>query len=69
MKDFTPGWYRATFESGATIATANEIPILGEVLDESVEQFSLELYIPGTSYKMGIQKGTLRTATVNITDG
>ena len=68
-KDFTPGWYKATFEPGTTIAIAKDIPILSRELDESIEQFTLELYIPGASYKIGIQAGVLNKATVNIKDG
>lgn len=48
---------------------ADEIPVLSRVMDESIEQFSLELYIPGESYKIGIQSGVLRKATANIKDG
>lgn len=67
--DFVPGWYKATFKPGATNATANGIPILSNELDDSVEQFILELYIPGASYKIGIQNGVLRKATAYIKDG
>ena len=59
----------ATFKPGHLNATTNEIPILSRTLDVSVEQFSLELYIPGASYKIGIQSGMLREAVANIKDG
>ena len=68
-KDFTPGWYKATFEPGNIITTAKKIPILSRELDVSIEQFDLELYIPGASYNIGIQAGVLNTAIVNIKDG
>jgi len=64
VKNSTHGWYRATFLAGSMNATANEIPILN-----SVKQYSLELYIPGASYKMGIQSGILRKAIANIKNG
>ena len=48
---------------------ANEIPILSEALDESIEQFNLELYIPGASYDIGIQTGVLNEAIASIKDG
>ena len=49
--------------------TTNEIPILSRVLDESIEQFSLKLYIPGASYKIGVQSGAVNKAIANIEDG
>ena len=68
-EDFTPGWYKATFNPGTTNATTNDIPILSSALDNSVEQFNLELYIPGASYRIGVQSGVLKKAIVNIKDG
>ena len=50
-------------------ATANKIPILSRALDKSIEQFSLELYIPGASYKIGVQSGAVKKAIANIRDG
>ena len=68
-EDFTPGWYRATFNPGITNVTTNDIPILSRALDNSVERFSLELYIPGASYRIGVQSGALKKAIINIKDG
>lgn len=51
------------------MATANEIPILSKALDESIEQFTLELYIPGASYEIGLHLGVLNKAIANIEDG
>ena len=50
-------------------ATTNKIPILSRALDESIEQFSLKLYIPGASYKIGVQSGAVNKAIANIEDG
>ena len=63
--DFTPGQYTAMFTSGATTATAS-IPIVVDDIDEPTEQFRLRLYIDGTGYGIGLQKGSISTATVSI---
>ena len=61
-EDFVTDQYNATFAVRATTATTS-IPIRS---DESDEQFCLRLYIDGTGYGLGLQKGSNAIATVSI---
>ena len=61
-EDFVTDQYNATFAVRATTATTG-IPITA---DEEVEQFCLRLYIDGTGYGLGLQKGSNADATVSI---
>ena len=65
-EDFVPGQYNATFAVRATTAAVS-IPITAD----GVEQFCLRLYIDGTGYGLGLQKGSNANAIVSIgkTDG
>ena len=68
VDNFVPGKYVATFSPGANTSVAVGIPVLKTEANNDV-QFGLELYIPSASYKLGVNKGSTKQATGNITNG